>query len=362
MNVRDSQIIEMMLRRRGFSVAGEAEDADVILFNTCSVREHAEERVFNNLMALRRLKEGSPAKIFGLVGCMAERHKEKIFEQLPHIDFTAGPQNIYDIPDIIDEIERGFSRIVRVGAEQRPDRVDSFDVKPQDNDGIFVSIMEGCDNFCSYCIVPYVRGRERSRRPEHIIEEIERLIANGRRDITLLGQNVNSYGKGLADKMEFVDLLEKIDIIDGLASVQFVTSHPKDAGERLFHAMAELNKVAKSIHLPVQSGSDRILKLMNRGYTAADYIKKITQLRKLIPDVRITTDIIVGFPTEMEEDYDCTRDLMKGLEFAGAYIFKYSPRPPSASCELPDDVPQEEKERRNLELLELQKEISRKSK
>ncbi|MBI3990709.1 MAG: tRNA (N6-isopentenyl adenosine(37)-C2)-methylthiotransferase MiaB [Candidatus Omnitrophica bacterium] len=361
MNAHDSEKIAGLLLSRDYEMAPRAEDADVILVNTCSVRKHAEDRVIGHMNHMKSLKLARPNLILGLVGCMAENHKEKLFEALPHIDIVCGTNNIYELPELLkaaaDKGNNGNGKIVAAGRISRPVERD-FPVVRKKGINAWVSIMEGCDNFCSYCIVPYVRGREVSRPYEQILKEIGLLIQQGFRDITLLGQNVNSYGRNLNPSIDFVTLLKRIDSLAGEKWIRFVTSHPKDATAALFETMANISSVCEHLHLPLQSGSDRILELMNRRYTLSDYIKKVEGLRRLIPDVSLTTDVIVGFPGETDEDFQFTYKAMGKIGFDSAYIFKYSPRPYSKAVELKDDVPKKVKEERNYALLELQENIA----
>ena len=391
MNDRDSEIIKGMLIERGVVFTLNIEEADVILFNTCSVRAHAEERVWGKLGMLKALKKERPEIIFGVLGCMAQNYKEAIFKKVPYVDLICGTGNIYELPDLLEKLlndrdkfmHRSFnieilrcaqndrrkchsdlecnegeeSKYIAVNRTERPDGVKSVDYR-EGSIRTYVTIMEGCDNFCSYCIVPYVRGREKSRRPEDILREISDLAQRGFKEVTLLGQNVNSYGRGLDVEVDFVCLLEKVNDIDGIERIRFVTNHPKDADVRLFRTMAELPKVCEHIHLPVQSGSDRILKAMNRGYEAEDYRRIVESLRKWVPGCSITTDIIVGFPGEDERDFQDTYELMKDIEFDSAFIFKYSPRKGSGAWDFKDDVAREVKEERNRILLELQDRIA----
>lgn len=383
MNDRDSEEIIGMLLDKGFILSDSPEEADVVLFNTCSVRKHAEDRAISNIGALKKLKEKRPQLIVGVVGCIAKAYKEKLLEKLPHVDFTSGPANIYEIPEIIEKIQSNHKGTVPCGLQGQSliaiDKENRPEIKniAYHKKGVsaLVTIMEGCNNFCSYCIVPYVRGREISRPSEEILEEIKCLAENGYKEVTLLGQNVNSYrdssfkGQPPSGTVpftqslnggSFVKLLEGINDIDGIERVRFITSHPKDAGEDLFKAMRDLPKICEHLHLPLQSGSDRILKSMNRGYTADDFLRKSELLRKYVPDCAITTDIIVGYPGETGDDFRATKKLMEKIEFNSAFIFKYSPRPPAQSSELKDDVPKQVKEERNQMLLNLQDRISSK--
>jgi tRNA-2-methylthio-N6-dimethylallyladenosine synthase len=389
MNERDSEIIYSMMIEEGYAIAQSYKDADLIIFNTCSVRKHAEDRVWGKLLEMKgplsfadaKLSRGATSppqisskslrggtrphkKIIGLVGCMGKAYGKEIFKRLPHVDFVCGPSNIYDIPALARKAQSGKTHIAATGKEKRP---------LNEKDGIYheekirawVNISYGCNNFCSYCIVPYVRGREISRPQKDIIDEIKNLVNNGTKEITLLGQNVNSYrlqaaGCRLQVSGDFIKLLEQVNSIDGLERIRFMTSHPKDAGTELFKAMARLDKVCEHLHLPMQSGSDRILRLMNRGYTSSRYLKLIDSARKIVPGCAITTDIIIGFPSETEQDFKYTYDIMKKIEFDSAFIFKYSPRPFTRALEMKDDVELQVKRERNQILLDLQDRATRK--
>ncbi|MFH1645304.1 MAG: tRNA (N6-isopentenyl adenosine(37)-C2)-methylthiotransferase MiaB, partial [Candidatus Omnitrophota bacterium] len=340
-------------------------NADLIIFNTCSVRQHAEDRVWGKMGELKRLrKRGTPLgvcpfgdrPIFGLVGCMAKAYGKDVFKRLPHIDFVCGPANIYDIPDIVEKVKKGERHIVAIDKESRPVRVCGRDYLQYDTKAS-VNISQGCNNFCSYCIVPYLRGREVHRPYKLIIDEIKGLVDKGIKEVVLLGQNVNSYNDNGVD---FPKLLQKVNNVPGLLRIGFMTSHPKDANEELFEAMAGLDKVCEHLHLPMQCGSDRILKMMNRNYTASHYLKLVELFRKIIPTSSITTDIIVGFPGEAEEDFKKTYSLMKRIEFNSAFIFKYSQRPFTKALSFEDDVLNEDKQARNQILLNLQSGISKK--
>jgi len=352
MNVRDSEIILGMLQKEGYLETESPKEADVVIFNTCSVRKHAEERAISNMGMLLKAR-GKKEKIFGIVGCTAQALKKDLFSRLPGLNIVCGPANIYDIPDLIKKAIKKDTQVLAVDRVKRPLLRDcSFRT---DNLKAYVSIMYGCNNFCSYCIVPYVRGRQLSRPLRHIIDEVKDLASRGCREITLLGQNVNSYGQDLKGKTDFTGLLEKLNRVAGIERIRFMTSHPKDASKRLFSAMRDLSKLCKHLHLPLQSGSDKILKLMNRGYSFSDYSGLIECLRKIIPGCNITTDIIVGFPQESEADFQKTYQAMQKIRFDQAFIFKYSPRPKTKAAELEDDVPLKVKQKRNNMLLKLQK-------
>ncbi len=354
MNEYDSEVIKSGFLQRGYLFTEQPEEADIILFNGCSVREHAEQRLWGNLEKLKRLKEKKPELIFGILGCIAQSHKGNIFKRFPFVNFVCGPRNF---PEIFEHIEKlnSRTRILAIDKEERDFEDFHLTCTPDVQVGWksrgYVLIMSGCNNFCSYCVVPYLRGREKSRKIEDILTEVRMLAGNGCREITLLGQNVNSY------KNDFVKLLEEVNKIDGIEKISFTTSHPKDASEELFKAMRDLSKVDKYLHLPFQSGSNRILKLMRRGYRREGYLSLIEKLRKILPECKLSTDVIVGFPGESEEDFQQTKELMQEVKFDNAFIFKYSPRPGTAAAKIEDDVPIEVKKERNQILLELQKEI-----
>ncbi|MDP3722551.1 MAG: radical SAM protein [Candidatus Omnitrophota bacterium] len=451
MNERDSEEVLGMLTTQGYEIAEQPEAADVILLNTCSVRAHAEERAFGKMGELQQLKRQRPEMILGIIGCMAKLHQERIFKRLPHVDLVAGPAELYDLPYLLAEIEEKRQRLAcsvqraadrtqnpkqtlnaeryplsaRTLAVGRPFR--PLDHKPQGEfrkPGVsaFVTIMEGCDKACTYCIVPTTRGQEISRPAEEIIREINALAASGYQEVTLLGQNVNSYGKRFPDGsgyrgplgrlklleaahageppeipsavgigktargttdvpglLDFPALLRMIDASTRAAGtgsprsalrgrpdggrfavpirIRFTTSHPFDAHERLFEAMRDCDSVCEWLHLPVQSGANRILRAMRRGYTAEAYLKKIEQVRRLVPEVSLSTDVIVGFPGETEEEFEATVRLMREVGYDHAYLFKYSPRPGTDAAAREDDVPRQAKEDRHQRLLALQQQI-----
>ncbi|HAH19950.1 MAG TPA: tRNA (N6-isopentenyl adenosine(37)-C2)-methylthiotransferase MiaB [Candidatus Omnitrophica bacterium] len=387
MNLRDSEVIAGLLLEGGFGVTEEEEKADAVLFVTCSVRQHAEDKVWSEI---GRFSKMVPKPVIGLVGCMAENYKDKAFKRMQGIDVVVGTNNIGEIPYLLKEVfahqlisSLAHQPFLAVSKKER-DEVVYESMFRQEKDSSFVVISEGCDNFCSYCVVPYVRGRLRHRNYKNIIAEIEQNIKQGIERVTLLGQNVNAYqfksvsqyqeirilppplpsphqGRAYRSRsiVNFMQLLKLVNDIDGLREFSFVTSHPKDASVELFEAMAKLDKLKKYLHLPFQSGSNRILELMKRGYTRERYLQLAGEYRKIVPQGELTTDIIVGFPSETEEDFKETLELVQKVRFNGAYIFKYSPRPHAKAGELPDDVPKIEKERRHRILLETQKKISK---
>ena len=360
-NEADSEKLRGMLAEMGYAFTRSEEEADVIVLNTCAIREHAEKRVLGNIGALTHTKRANPEQIIAVCGCMVQRPEmaEKIRRSYRQVDLVFGPHVLWRFPEFLDQILRERGRIFSVEdeagaiAEGLPSCRDSS-IKA------WLSIMYGCNNFCSYCIVPYVRGRERSRSPEAILKEAESLVKAGYKDITLLGQNVNSYGKDLAEKLDFSDLLRKINAMKGDFLIRFMTSHPKDAGEKLFSAMAECDKVAKHIHLPFQSGNDRVLKAMNRGYTQKEYLNLVSLARRYMPDVVLTSDIIVGFPGETEQEFEDTLYVIEKAQFDALFTFIFSKRAGTKAAEMPDPVTREEKQERFERLLALQNGISEK--
>lgn len=364
MNVRDSEVICGLLQKADYEITDGPDKADIILFNTCSVRQHAEDKVWSEIGRYKATRQQK--KIIGLVGCMAQNYKEKIFERASSVDFVVGPSDIHKIPAILQKIRRHQPQAVSPNMFEMKVWETDGEVRPEeiyhtgfyiDSEHAYVVISEGCSNFCSYCVVPHVRGGLRNRNFKDILEEIEGAIDKGITKITLLGQNVNAYQN---KDVNFVKLIELVNSVKGLKEFGFITSHPKDASVDLFKAMADSEKLKKYLHLPAQSGSDRILQLMNRNYTRAFYIDLVDKYRKAIKGACLTTDIIVGFPTEKEEDFQDTYNLIKHVEFDSAYIFKYSTRPNTNAANLTDDVPRCDKERRHGIILDLQKEISRK--
>ncbi len=382
MNERDSEEVLGMLTAQGYEIAQAPEQADVILLNTCSVREHAEERAFGKMGELSVLKRERPELVLGIIGCMAKLHQDAIFKRLPKVDLVAGPAELYDLPYLLAEIheKRQRGKVMAVGRAFRPLEQKPAGEYRRPGVGAFVTIMEGCDKSCTYCIVPKTRGQEVSRPAEEIIHEIARLVEAGYQDITLLGQNVNSYGKRFPDGtgykgplgrlrlleedpetlLDFPTLLRLIDRRTNVKRLRFTTSHPFDAHERLFEAMRDCRSVCDWLHLPVQSGSNRLLRAMRRGYTREAYLDKVSRLRELVPDISLSTDIIIGFPGETDDDFEQTARLMREVEYDSAFIFKYSPRPGTDAAAREDDVPREVKEARNQTLLTLQDEISQK--
>ncbi len=358
LNVSDGEKIKGLLSSMGFGFTDNENAADLIILNTCAVRESAEDRVFGIVGSMKKLKENKPSVIIGIAGCMtAQSHiAEKIKRSYPQVDFVLGTSAINGLPALLRDSLRGRG----FGADIS--EYDDFSaVVPQLRDSSFkasVPIMFGCNNFCTYCIVPYVRGRERSRKPEDIISEVRELVSSGYKEIMLLGQNVNSYGKDLENAMSFPQLLREINAIEGDFIVRFMSSHPKDASKELIDTIFECDKIAKHLHLPVQSGSSDVLRRMNRRYSAEDYLSIVDYIYSKDPDFSLTTDLIVGFPDETDEDFEETLDIIKRVRYDNIYSFIYSKRSGTKAAEMPDAVSDEIKSRRMRELLEVQRNIS----
>jgi len=363
MNVADSEVVVSILSEQGFKLAADINEADLILINTCSIRENAEQKIWSRLKAIKHLKK-KRGLVVGLIGCMAERLKEMLLESEKLIDIVAGPDAYRQLPLLIAEAEGGH-KAVNVLLSREETYADISPVR-MDKNGVssFVSIMRGCNNMCAYCVVPYVRGAERSRDPGSIIHEVKELFKNGYREVTLLGQNVDSYSWNNADKTTgFAELLELTAMISPHLRVRFSTSHPKDISDNLLETIARHSNICRHIHLPAQSGSSRILKLMNREYSREWYMERIRAIRSIIPDCALSTDMIAGFCTETEEDHQLSLSLMEWAGFDFAYMFKYSVRPGTkAARKLKDDVPEEIKTRRLNEIISLQNRLSAHSK
>jgi tRNA-2-methylthio-N6-dimethylallyladenosine synthase len=327
MNEEDSEKLAGMLSDMGYNSTNNREDADIILFNTCCVRENAELKVYGNIGALKELKRKKPGLIIAVCGCMMQQKEiaDKIIHKYPFVDLIFGTHNVHKFPELLNNAMQSENTVMEVW-ESEGDIVEGVPIVRKSNYKALVTIMYGCNNFCTYCIVPHVRGRERSRDPKDIVDEVRNLANDGYKEVTLLGQNVNSYGKTLDDRIDFAYLLRMLNEIDGLERIRFMTSHPKDLSDELIYAIRDCEKVCKHIHLPVQSGSSKILKLMNRHYTKERYIELTDKIRNHIPSIAITTDIIVGFPGETEEDFDETLEMVKRVRFDSAFTFIYSPR------------------------------------
>ncbi len=362
-NVADSEQIKGLLEQMGYDFTEAPEEADFILFNTCAVREHAEDRVFGNVGALKAIKRKHPSVLIALCGCMMEQEHiaNRIYKSFPFVGLVFGTNYIHKLPKLMYDCLVDGKRLVARGDSD----ITVYENIPVRRDGTFkawLPIMYGCDNFCTYCIVPYVRGRERSRRPDVIISQAKELIAKGYKEITLLGQNVNSYGKGLPpeNKMTFAQLISEIDKIEGDYILRFMTSHPKDCSKELIDTIAESRHISVHLHLPFQSGSDRILKQMNRRYDREKYLEITDYAKKKIPQLSLTSDIIVGFPGETYEDFKQTLSLVEEVGFTSLFTFIYSPRNGTPAAKMPDPVSYEEKNRWFQELLALQEKISAK--
>ena len=344
-NVADSQHIMGMLEAMGCEFVTEPAQADIIVLNTCAIRDHAEKRVYGNLGALTHTKKANPEQIICLCGCMAQRPEvaEKVRQSYRHVDLVFGPQALWKFPELLYQVYTRRGRVFSVENEHGS-IAEGMPVVREGRTRAWVSIMYGCNNFCSYCIVPYVRGRERSRDPEQIIREVRQLAAEGYKEITLLGQNVNSYGKDLGIGYDFADLLSALDEIPGDYLIRFMSSQPKDASFKLFDTMARCSHVAKQLHLPVQSGSDRVLRAMNRPYDKARYLELITYARKVMPELVLTSDVIIGFPGETEAEAMETVALVEQVRFDALFTFIFSPRPGTPAAKMDDPVPRAEKQ------------------
>ncbi len=352
-NVADGERLMGMLEACGFTFTQEPGQADLVILNTCAVREHAEQRVFGNLGMLTHTKKDNPDQVIVLCGCMAQepRVSQRVKESYRHVDLVFGPQALWRFPELLYRVYEQRRRVFSV-EEEDGSIAEGIPVVRERGVKAWVSVMYGCNNFCSYCIVPYVRGRERSRRPEAVMAEVRELVASGYKDITLLGQNVNSYNGG--DGYDFADLLAEIDQIPGDYRIRFMSSHPKDATHKLFDTMARCTHVAKQLHLPVQSGSDRVLREMNRRYTRAQYLELVNYARSVMPGLVITSDIIIGFPGETEEEAMETVSLVDEVGYDALFTFIYSPRPGTKAAQMPDPVSRAEKQKWFDKLLEVQ--------
>lgn len=357
MNERDSEVIAGLLNRAGYEQAVKLEDADLVVFNTCAVRHSAENKVFGKLGEIKRLKNKKAEMIVAFGGCMAQIAEVREKLQRLGVDVVFGTHNLHELPELLERYQKASKPVLEVWDKAGP-VVEGLPSCRRSGVTAYVNIMFGCNNFCSYCIVPYVRGRERSRKPESIVAEIRELADKGVREVTLLGQNVNSYGRGLDEAVDFADLLERVNEIPGIERIRFTTSHPRDVNKRLISAMSDLDKVCEHLHAPLQAGSNRILKLMNRGYTREYYFDLCSELREAVPGIAITSDLIVGFPGEEESDFMDTLDAVERIRFEAAFTFMYSPRTGTAACQLPDQVPREVKHQRLMRLNELQYRIA----
>ena len=359
-NVADSERLNGLLEKMGFGFTEEPENADISLFNTCAVREHAEDRLFGNVGALKKIKEKNPDFKIILCGCMMQEPLvvEKLKKSYHFVNLIFGTHNIYRFAEYLVRCMTEDRRVIDIWKDT--DKI--VENLPVDRKYPFksgINIMFGCNNFCSYCIVPYVRGRERSREPEEIIKEIKELVADGVVEIMLLGQNVNSYGKNLEHPITFAQLLKQVDEIEGLERIRFMTSHPKDLSDELIDVMTHSKKVCRQLHLPLQSGSSRLLKIMNRHYTKESYLELVAKIKKAMPDIALTTDIIVGFPGETEEEFKTTCDFAKKVSFAQIHVFKYSRRHGTVADRMEDQVDEQVKNSRSDRLLAIEAELEK---
>lgn len=359
MNEYDSELMAGLLEGMGYGFTESLKDADVVLLNTCCVRETAENKVWGLLGTLKRYKRKKPDLIVGIAGCLPQQEgmAEAIKKRFPVVDLVLGTHNRHELPRLIAEVRTGRGPVTAVRREAR-DIPEGLPVRRKSGLKAWVPVIHGCNNFCTYCVVPYVRGRECSRRPGTVLEEVRGLAAAGYREITLLGQNVNSYGRDLDDRVDFADLLSALNRIDGLWRIRFTTSHPRDFSDRLIAAVARAEKVCEHIHLPAQAGSNRVLRRMKRGYSREYYLELVDKIRAAVPGVSLSTDLMVGFPGETEEDFLETLDLVRRVGYDQAFTFVYNPRPGTPAAGWPDQVPETEKSARIQELIRVQKEIS----
>lgn len=360
MNVHESEKIAGILSGMGYLECKAPEDADVIVFNTCCVRENAEQHAFGNIGMLKKLKAEKPELVIAVCGCMTQQgnFSEKLLKSYPYVDLVIGTFNIDKFGELLAKKIESKKRLIEI-LEKNGEISESVTPLRSSFPNAWVNVMYGCNNFCSYCIVPYVRGRERSRRADKIVAEIKGLVENGYKEITLLGQNVNSYGKDLKDGSSFSSLLDEIGKLEGKFRLRFMSNHPKDLTEEVVEAIERNPHACKAIHLPVQSGSDRILKEMNRRYTVEDYLGKVAKIRDIIPNCAITTDIIVGFPTETEKEFEDTVSLVEKVRYDGAFTFVYSPREGTKAAAMDGQIPADIKKDRIMRLVDIQNEINR---
>ncbi len=368
MNEYDTGRLASLLTAGGWALTDRREEADFIFFNTCSIREKAAQRILNHVEQVRSLKKKKPDLIIGVGGCVAEQEAETLLERAPWLDLVTGPQHLPRIPELLEELSRKRAGLALTGSGTRPawsrENLDQLGLRPEIENSRpasaltgSITIMQGCDNYCAYCVVPYLRGPEMSRTVDDILAEVESLLKSGVKDLTLLGQNVNSYGRGLPGSPTFPELLEKVAAA-GVPRLRFTTSHPKDFSPELIELFGRLPALCENLHLPVQSGSDRILKAMGRVYSLEKYLGLVEALRAVRPDLALTTDIIVGFPGETEADFLATMDLVESVAYDSMFSFKYSDRPNTRALNLPDKIPEQEKGRRLTHLQERQKDIT----
>jgi len=357
MNKSDSERIAGVLLHAGLDPVPEPQQADVLIFNTCCVRKHAEDRLLGNVNSLKRLKNKKRKVIIAIGGCFAQKQKEEVFTLMPHVDLVFGTHNISHLPRLISAAQKNSHKVCEIleSCDALPHKL------PVKRDSKFfgwVPVSIGCNNFCSYCVVPYVRGREVSLPLEQIKVDVGKFVSHGGKEITLLGQNVNSYGRDFYGESRFDQLLKELGSVEGLERIRFTTSHPKDLNDRIIDAISIQSKICEHVHLPIQAGSDRVLKLMNRGYSGSDYLQIVEKIREKIPECSLSTDIMVGFPGEREEDFERTLDMVDEVRFEQAFTFIYSPREGTPALNLPDQVPEASKKERFLRLVELQDKIT----
>ncbi len=352
MNLADSSTIAQSLLTRGYVRAEREEDADIIILNTCSVREKAEDRIYGRLGEIYRFKKERPDLQVAVVGCMAQRLGDELIRQVPHVDFVLGTDRQFELPDVLEGRE-GTDRVMTAFGHEDMDAIEPIKETPFSG---FVTIARGCNNYCTYCIVPFVRGKERSHSPDYIVAAVRDMVAEGVVEVNLLGQNVNSYHSGDTD---FADLLLRVARETGIARIRYMTSHPKDCSKKLIHAMRDEPKILPHIHLPIQCGSDRVLRKMGRFYSVAHYLRVVDYIKEQLPNVALSTDIIVGFPTETEAEFEMTLDAVRRVRYDTAFMFRYSVRPGTLSArEFEDDIPEAEKIRRLTKLIQVQQQIS----
>lgn len=357
MNEHDSERMSGILEAKGCASASEVGDADMIILNTCSIRDKAEQKFYSELGRIKKLKDQKPSLKIAVAGCIAQQEGANILSRAPYVDMVFGPSDIAKLSSLVEQRFSSRSPLIDTAGDPEYHRKRMPTVRV-DKLKAWVSIMYGCDNFCTYCVVPHLRGRERSRPPEDIVHEVSGLAQKGYKEVTLLGQNVNSYGKGLDNETDFPALLLMLSDVPGLERIRFVTSHPRDLSDGLIAAIRDLPKVCESLHLPIQSGSDRILQAMNRRYTSSGYRDKVSKLRDAVSDIVLTTDIIVGFPGESEQDFEMTMKLLEDVRYDGIFAFKYSKRPGTAALKHSDHVPDDIKEYRLAQVLARQKTIT----
>ena len=359
MNVSDSEKISTALRGAGYESHPSIDGADLVILNTCSIRAKAEDKIYGILLTMKGRLKRNPRLLIGVGGCVAQQEGERLLKKVPHLNFVFGTHNLHLLPEMVRRAEDG-ERVSETGFIDEESRLDLFPMQGA-SAGVsrFVTIMQGCDNFCSYCIVPYVRGREVSRRFSDLLDDIRNAADSGVKEVTLLGQNVNSYGSR-GEGGDFASLIRRVSEINGIERIRFMTSHPKDISAPLIDCFSEVDKLCSHIHLPVQSGNDRVLQMMNRGYTRAEYLQKVEKLRAARPDILITSDIIVGFPGETEEEFSDTLSLMEEVGYVDSFSFIFSPRPETKAAALPDPTGIAEKRERLNRLLSLQKRLTAK--